>query len=169
MPVSFFFISFLCDLWTVELQWREVTFIQIRPLTSVYLSHPRSSKNPSLVSSCVYPVASVQTHGSDCLRLYLVRTTLRSQAWVLSLSFGGGTQAVGTLAETKIGRLVYANGRLGGTVVTITLLFTFIMILLNVRLPTHLEQTKSVCTITCLYTNKLYNAWNGEKSEWNNK
>jgi hypothetical protein len=29
-------------------------------------------------------------------------------------------------------------------VVTITLLFTFFMILLTVRLPTHLEQTKSV-------------------------
>jgi hypothetical protein len=40
----------------------------------------------------------------------------------------------------KIGRLVYTNGRLGGTVVTITLLFTFITILLTVRLPTHLEQ-----------------------------
>jgi hypothetical protein len=52
-----------------------------------------------------------------------------------------------TLAETKIGRLVYANGRLGGIVVTITLLFTFITILLTVRLPTHLEQTKSVCAI----------------------
>jgi hypothetical protein len=49
-----------------------------------------------------------------------------------------------TLAETEIGRLVYANGQSGGTVVTITLLFTFIMILLTVRLPTHLEQTKSV-------------------------
>jgi hypothetical protein len=52
-----------------------------------------------------------------------------------------------TLAETKNGRLVYANGRSGGTDVTITLLFTFIMILLTVRLPTHLEQTKSVCAI----------------------
>jgi hypothetical protein len=49
-----------------------------------------------------------------------------------------------TLAETKIGRLVYANGWSGGTVVTITLLFTFITILLTVRLPTHLGQTKSV-------------------------
>jgi hypothetical protein len=39
----------------------------------------------------------------------------------------------------KIGRLVYANGRPGGTVVTVTLLFTFIMILLTVRLPTQLE------------------------------
>jgi hypothetical protein len=42
--------------------------------------------------------------------------------------------------ETKIGRIVYANGRSGGTVVTTTLLFNFIMILLTVRIPTHLEQ-----------------------------
>jgi hypothetical protein len=63
-----------------------------------------------------------------------------------------------TLAETKIGRLVYANSWSGGTVVTITLLFTFIMILLTVRLPTHLEQTKSVCTIIYLYVKKLYYA-----------
>jgi hypothetical protein len=34
---------------------------------------------------------------------------------------------------------------------TITLLFTFIMILLTFRLPMHLEQTKSVCAIVCLY------------------
>jgi hypothetical protein len=47
-----------------------------------------------------------------------------------------------------------ANGRLGGTVVTITLLFTFITILLTVRLPTHLEQTKSVCVIIYLYVKK---------------
>jgi hypothetical protein len=47
--------------------------------------------------------------------------------------------------------LLYANGRSGGTAVTITLLFTFIMILLTVRLPTHLEQTKSVCAIIYLY------------------
>jgi hypothetical protein len=59
-----------------------------------------------------------------------------------------------TLPETKIGSLVYANGRRGGTVVTITLLITFIIILLTVRLPTHLEQTKSVCTIICLYVKK---------------
>jgi hypothetical protein len=59
-----------------------------------------------------------------------------------------------TLAETKIGRLVYANGRQGGTVVTITLLFTFITILLTVRLPTHLEQTKSVCATIYLYVKK---------------
>jgi hypothetical protein len=48
------------------------------------------------------------------------------------------------LSRKQIGRLVYANGWSGGTVVTITLLFTFIMILLTVRLPTHLEQTKSI-------------------------
>jgi hypothetical protein len=60
----------------------------------------------------------------------------------------------GTLAETKIGRLVYASGRSGGTVVTIILLFNFIMILLTVRLPTHLEQTKSVCAIIYLYIKK---------------
>jgi hypothetical protein len=59
-----------------------------------------------------------------------------------------------TLAETKIGRLVYSNGRQGGTVVTITLLFTFIIILLTVRLPTHLEQNKSVCPIIYLYIKK---------------
>jgi hypothetical protein len=63
-----------------------------------------------------------------------------------------------TLAEIKIGRLVYASGRSGGTVVTITLLFTFIIILLTVRLPTHLEQTKSVCAIICFYVKKLYYA-----------
>jgi low temperature requirement protein LtrA len=57
--------------------------------------------------------------------------------------------------ETKIGRLVYANGRPGGTAATITLLLTFIMILLTVRLPTHLEQTKSVCAIIYLYVKKL--------------
>jgi hypothetical protein len=62
------------------------------------------------------------------------------------------------LAETKIGRLVYANGLLGGTVVTITLLFTFIMILLTVRLPTLLERNKSVCGIIYLYVKKLYYA-----------
>jgi hypothetical protein len=60
-----------------------------------------------------------------------------------------------TLAETKIGRLAYANGQSGGTVVTITLLFTFIMIILTVRLPTHVEQTKSVCTIIYLYVKKI--------------
>jgi hypothetical protein len=73
------------------------------------------------------------------------------------------------LAETKIGLLAYANGRLGGTVVTITLLFIFIMILLTVRLPTHLEKTKSVCAIIYLYVNRLYYASNGERSEQNNK
>jgi hypothetical protein len=56
-----------------------------------------------------------------------------------------------TLEETEIGPLVYANGRPGGTVITITLLLTFIMILFTVRLPTHLEQTKSVCAIISLY------------------
>jgi hypothetical protein len=60
-----------------------------------------------------------------------------------------------TLAETKIGSLVYANGWLGGTVVTITLLFTFITILFTVCLPTHLEQTKSVCAIIYLYVKKI--------------
>jgi hypothetical protein len=63
-----------------------------------------------------------------------------------------------TLAETKIGRLVYANGRLSGTVVTITFLFIFIAILLTVRLPTHSEQTKSACAITYLCVKKLYYA-----------
>jgi hypothetical protein len=63
-----------------------------------------------------------------------------------------------TLAETKIGCLVNANGWLGGRVVTITLLFTFIMILLTARLPMHLEQTKSVCAIIYLYAKKLYYA-----------
>jgi hypothetical protein len=56
--------------------------------------------------------------------------------------------------EKKIGRLVYSNGRLGGTVVTITLLFTFIMILLTVHFPTHLEQNKSVCAIIYLHVKK---------------
>jgi hypothetical protein len=60
-----------------------------------------------------------------------------------------------TLAETKIGRLVYANGRRGGTVITITLLFTFITLLLTVRLLTHLERTNSVYAIICLYVKKL--------------
>jgi hypothetical protein len=68
----------------------------------------------------------------------------------------GGTKLHGhkyvcTLAETQIGRLVYVSGWSGGTVVTITLLFTFMMILLTVRLPTHLEHTKSICAIICLY------------------
>jgi hypothetical protein len=48
-----------------------------------------------------------------------------------------------------------ANGRSGGTVVTISLLFTYIMILLTFRLPTHLEQTKSVCAIIYLYVKKI--------------
>jgi hypothetical protein len=79
---------------------------------------------------------------------------------VLCIANAGGhleqqAAQVHTLAETKIGRLVYANGRPGGTVVTITLLFTFIMILLTVRLPTHLEQTKSVCAIIYLYEKKF--------------
>jgi hypothetical protein len=69
-----------------------------------------------------------------------------------------GRSKVRTFVETKIGRLVYANGRSGGTVVTITLLFTFITILLTVRLPTHLEQTKFVCAIIYLYVKKLYYA-----------
>jgi hypothetical protein len=60
------------------------------------------------------------------------------------LSDGSGIQLLCTFAETKIGHLVYANGRSGGTAVTITLLFTFIMILLTFRLPTHLEETKSI-------------------------
>jgi hypothetical protein len=63
-----------------------------------------------------------------------------------------------TLAETKLGRLLYANGRQGDTVIIINLLFISIMILLTVRLPTHLEQTKSVCTIIYLYVKKLYYA-----------
>jgi hypothetical protein len=50
---------------------------------------------------------------------------------------------------------VYANCWKGGTVVTITLLFTFIMILLTVRLPTHLEQSKSVCAKIYLYVKKI--------------
>jgi hypothetical protein len=62
--------------------------------------------------------------------------------------------SVCTLAETKIGRLVYTNARTGGTVVTIILLFTFIMILLTVRLLMHLEQTTSVCAIIYLYVKK---------------
>jgi hypothetical protein len=70
-----------------------------------------------------------------------------------------------TLTETKTGRLVYANGWTGSTVLTITLLFTFIMILLTVRLPTHLEQTKSVCAIIYLKVKKLYYALNGERCE----
>jgi hypothetical protein len=80
-----------------------------------------------------------------------------------------------TLAGTKIGRLVYANGRVGGTVVTITLVFTFITILLTVHLPTHSEQTKSVCAIIYLYVincimletvreeNKIINNFRGER------
>jgi hypothetical protein len=68
------------------------------------------------------------------------------------------TYILRTLAETKIGRLVYANGRQGHTVVTITLLFAFITILLTVRLPTHLEQTKSVCAIIYLYVKKFHYA-----------
>jgi hypothetical protein len=84
-----------------------------------------------------------------------------------------------TLAETKIGRLVYANGRSGGTVVTITFLLTFIMILLIVRLPTYLEETKSVCAILYLYvkkfivietvreTNKIINKIRGEREVYN--
>jgi hypothetical protein len=59
-----------------------------------------------------------------------------------------------TLAETKIGRFLYANGRRGGTVVTITLLFNFMMILLTVRLPTHLQQTKPVCATIYLRVKK---------------
>jgi hypothetical protein len=54
------------------------------------------------------------------------------------------------------GRLLYANGRPGGTDVTITLLFISIMVLLTARLPTHLERTKSVCAIIYLYIKKLY-------------
>jgi hypothetical protein len=83
-----------------------------------------------------------------------------------------------TLTETKIGRLVYVSGRLGGTAVTITLLFTFIMILLTVRLPTHLEQTKSVCAIylyvkKCIMletgreANKIINNFRGESEVYN--
>jgi hypothetical protein len=79
-----------------------------------------------------------------------------------------------TLAETKIGRLVYANGRLGGTVVTITLLFTFITILLTVRLPTYFPN-EIRCVIICVYVkrncivletvreaNKIINNFRGE-------
>jgi hypothetical protein len=81
--------------------------------------------------------------------------------------------------ETKMGHLVYANGRSCGTVVTITLLFTFIMILLTVRLPTHLEQIKSVCAIIYLYkkncimletareANKIINNFRGERDVYN--
>jgi hypothetical protein len=70
---------------------------------------------------------------------------------------------------------IYANGRLGGTVVTINLLFTFITILLTVRLPKHLEQTKSVCAIiylcvknyimleTAREANKIINNFRGER------
>jgi hypothetical protein len=54
----------------------------------------------------------------------------------------------------KIGLLGYANGRAGGIVVTTTLLFIFIMILLTVRLPTHLEQAKYICAIIYLYVKK---------------
>jgi low temperature requirement protein LtrA len=80
---------------------------------------------------------------------------------------------------TKTGRLVYASGRPGGTVVTITLLFTFTMILLTVRLPTQLEQTKYVCAIIYLYVkhfivletvreaNKLINNSQGEREVYN--
>jgi hypothetical protein len=60
-----------------------------------------------------------------------------------------------TLTETKIDCLVYASGWSGGTDVIITLLFTFIMILLTVRLPMHLEQTKSVCALMYLYVKKI--------------
>jgi hypothetical protein len=84
-----------------------------------------------------------------------------------------------TLADTKIGRLVHASGWSGGTVVTITLLFTFIMILLTVYLHTHLEQTKSVCAIiylnvkncimleTVREVNKIINNFQGEREVYN--
>jgi hypothetical protein len=68
-----------------------------------------------------------------------------------------------TRGNKKIGRLVYANGRLGGTVVTIILIFTFITIL-TVSLPAHLQQTKSICAIIYLYVKKLYYASKGERS-----
>jgi hypothetical protein len=67
-----------------------------------------------------------------------------------------------TLAETKTGCMPMAGQ---AVVVTISLLFTFIMILLTVRLPTHLEQTKSVCAIINLYVKKLYYTWSSERSE----
>jgi hypothetical protein len=81
----------------------------------------------------------------------------------------------------KFGYHVYANGRSGGTVVTIILLFTFIMILLTVCLPTHLEQTKSVCVIIYLHAkkknflmlemvreaNKIINNFRGEHEVYN--
>jgi hypothetical protein len=56
------------------------------------------------------------------------------------------------------------------------------MILLTVRLPTHLEQTKSVCAIICLYVkrkkncvmletvreaNKIINNFRGERETYN--
>jgi hypothetical protein len=68
------------------------------------------------------------------------------------------TIVIRTFAEKKIGRLLYANGRSGGTVIIITFLFTFIMILLTLRLSTHLEQTKFVCAIIYLYVKKMYYA-----------
>jgi hypothetical protein len=53
------------------------------------------------------------------------------------------------------------------------------MILFTVRLPTHLEQTKSVCAIICLYikncvtletvreANKIINNFRGEREVYN--
>jgi hypothetical protein len=84
-----------------------------------------------------------------------------------------------TLTEKRIGRLIYANGRSGGTVVTITLLFTFIMILFTVRLSIHLEQTKSVWPLsicvqenrimleTVIEANKITNKFRGEREVYN--
>jgi hypothetical protein len=55
----------------------------------------------------------------------------------------------------------------------------FIMISLTVRLPTHLEQTKSICAIICLYVknckmlemvrevNKIINNFRGEHEVYN--
>jgi hypothetical protein len=63
--------------------------------------------------------------------MFLLFQVTNSQYDLVSL-FGSAqnlttVQLVFTLAEAKIGCLVYANGWSGGTVVTITLLFTFIM------------------------------------------
>jgi hypothetical protein len=72
----------------------------------------------------------------------------------------GSAEGLCTLAETKkkLAALYMPMAGQAVTVVTITLLFTFIMILLTVRLPTHLEQTKSICAIIYSYVKKLYYA-----------
>jgi hypothetical protein len=86
-----------------------------------------------------------QYHFGECphglfLVLYFILNTLMSIHWVPTYSMEMAVEEARTLAETKIGRLVYSNSLSGGTDV-IRILRFFVALCLSF-LPSHRYRTK---------------------------